>query len=729
MRESLRAVVAIAVTSVPVTVTTQAAAAAKAPQAETGLRSPRAGTLEEIVVTAQKRQERIQDVPISISVLSGEQLDKSSIVGVTEALNRVPGVIATSGGMGGGDTQIAMRGVGASGPVYNGSTTIGYYLDGVPIAQIRQAVVPDANAYDLERVEVLRGPQGTLYGVNAENGLVRILAHKPDLNEFEFKARTALSSTDGGGGNYRGDMAVNVPIVEGKLAARAVVGYQSWSGWIDQPNERDINDTEANNYRLKILAQPTDALTIGLTAWRSTKDIGAPSISGDDGRAVAFVDQPVTSDFDAGNLEIGYAFSEFTVSSSTSYVDYESLNTLDLAGVFGPDAAGLTVYDLYSSRTFAQEILVNSTIEGPWRWTVGAFYRDTNDRVIEALEAFAFAGGSADSAKSYALFGEMGRRFFNDKLGWTLGARYFKEDLASEPHPGVVPLPPPIEGGYRRENSSHATTPRAVLTWYPSDDLTAYGSYSEGFRSSVPRDRLSAELTPGLPDLKPDKLHNFEIGAKGSAWEGALSFDAALYYIDWRDTQQTIRVPFLINGQDQGVIVLANSAGASGPGADLGLTARPVDGLDLGVNVSWNGVEFDGEVRNTAGFVIFGKGERLGYSSEWTVGAFADYSFPIGASGYTATLSTSANYSSQQISRSFTLAGGVGGVSISEGDNLLLSRASLLLAAPGDRWTAALFADNLNNEDGVAAPSINNQPAWKVRLRPRTVGVQIDFQF
>ena len=103
---------------------------------------------------------------------------------------------------------------------------VGYYLDSVPFSLVKSAIAPDFDAYDLQRVEVLRGPQGTLYGANSENGLVRVLTNDADLNNYEFKARSSVSSTDGGGGNYRGDMAVNVPLVDGKLAARLVLGYQ-----------------------------------------------------------------------------------------------------------------------------------------------------------------------------------------------------------------------------------------------------------------------------------------------------------------------------------------------------------------------------------------------------------------------------------------------------------------------------------------------------------------------
>lgn len=189
--------------------------------------------LEEVIVTAQKRAERLQDVPIAISVLDGASLDNATVEGVAAALNRVPGVTTVTGSFFGG-TQVTVRGITAAGPVASGASPVSYYLDSAPFGLVKTAIVPDANAYDLDRVEVLRGPQGTLYGAGGVGGVVRILTKDANPDAFEIKARTSGSSTKDGGENYRGDMAVNVPIVAGKLAARAVVGYEDWGGWIDR---------------------------------------------------------------------------------------------------------------------------------------------------------------------------------------------------------------------------------------------------------------------------------------------------------------------------------------------------------------------------------------------------------------------------------------------------------------------------------------------------------------
>src|ERR1700761_4711122 len=180
--------------------------------ADAGAEAP---VIDEIVVTAQKREQRIQDVPISLSVMGGAELDKSSVQSVSDALSMVPGVAVNVTGQG-GETKLTIRGVTASGALFAGPgpSPIGYYLDSVPFGLVRSSVQPDANSYDLNRIEVLRGPQGTLYGASALNGLVRVLTNDADLNEFDFKARASVSSTDSGGGNWREDAAVNLPTLD-----------------------------------------------------------------------------------------------------------------------------------------------------------------------------------------------------------------------------------------------------------------------------------------------------------------------------------------------------------------------------------------------------------------------------------------------------------------------------------------------------------------------------------
>jgi iron complex outermembrane recepter protein len=673
--------------------------------------------LEEVVVTAQKRVERLQDVPISISVLSGDTLDKSSVAGITEALNRVPGVVATVPGMGGG-TQVTMRGVGASGPLFNGASPVGYYFDSVPFAQIRNAVVPDSNPYDLERIEVLRGPQGTLYGVNAENGLVRILTHDADLNEFEFKARTTLSSTDSGGENYRGDMAVNVPLINGKLAARAVLGYQNLDGWIDRPNKRDINDSQVRNYRLKVNGQPTEALSVGLFAWRSSDDRGAPSISDAAAASFSVIDEPITTDYETYGFKLGYELSHFSLTSMTSYVDYTNKGAIDLIAV-APSLSGIAFHSNFWSRTFAEEILLNSKHAGLWHWTAGAFYRDADDRFTQALAGL----GARNVAESYALFGELSRRFFDNKLEWTLGLRYFQEEVATvdDAHPAQA-----------EKASFDSTTPRLVLTWYPGSTLMVYGSYSEGFRSGLPVGHALKIAAPGFPETEPDKLRNYEIGAKGDILNQRVSFETAAYYIDWNKVQQSTAVALhdALLGSDITIIGLANGTSASGLGVDFGMTVRPINSVELGVNMSWNDLTFDSARFDSLGRLLFEESARLASSSEYTLGAFADYTFVLGASGLSATLSASGNYSSEQIGREFNPAAGT--VLIRRSDSLLISRASFSVTSADDHWTAMLFGDNLNNEEGIAEPQFlggGTIPSWAPRIRPRTIGVQFDYRW
>src|SRR5262249_32846561 len=156
-----------------------------------------------------------------------------------------------------GTTLMAVRGVSAAGSILKGSSPIGYYLDSVPFGFVREAFLPDVGAYDLERVEVLRGPQGTLYGASAEAGGVRGLTHEADVQKFDFKARGSVSTTDGGGTGFRGDAAINVPVVEGKLAVRAVAGYEDVAGWIDRPSKKDANYGDIQTYRLKVNAAPS----------------------------------------------------------------------------------------------------------------------------------------------------------------------------------------------------------------------------------------------------------------------------------------------------------------------------------------------------------------------------------------------------------------------------------------------------------------------------------------
>lgn len=683
-----------------------------------GSESGSTGNLEEVIVSAQRREENLSNVPISISVLGGANLEKPTIASVSDALSTIPGVAVVSGGQSGGQT-VAIRGVAPSGALFFGGPTTAYYLDAVPFGLVKQGFAPNSNPYDLERVEVLRGPQGTLYGASALNGVVRVLTKNPDLDGFDLKARTSLSSTKGGDTSYGGDVAVNVPLVQGKLAARVVAGYEGQGGWVDKPNlnAKDVNSGEISNVRLKVKAQPTDKLSIGLSAWHSREDYEGISQAVDGWTDPALLDESVLVDYDLYGLTVGYDFAAFSLTSTTSYLNFHNESVGDIS--WATPGFLTFISTLNDSDVWAQELVLNSRHEGPWRWTLGGIFRNAEEDFGQALAFNAPApvapipgclSCATVESESYAVFGEATRMFFDGQFELTAGLRYFNDDVT------VDEVGQPLGNG-----SYDALSPRFVATWHPQDQLLVYGSYSEGFRSGSPE--YAHERLAGIPDLEPDTLKNYEVGTKGGLLSGRFNYEMALYYIDWQDIQQTRTVPDP-SGSGIPVSALLNGDSASGLGVDLGLTAIVGDGLTVGVSIGWNDLTFDEPVfTGDPPVMLANAGDRIAFSPEYTIGASTEYAFQFGG-GYEGRFSASANYTSSQLDRN--LAGTT--VLTTTGDSIVIGRASLSIDTP-NHWAATLFVNNVGNEGGVITTFPFPGIVISSRPRPRTMGVQLEFRF
>jgi iron complex outermembrane recepter protein len=674
--------------------------------------------IEQVVVTAQKREERLQDVPISISVLSGGVLDKATGAGLYDQLNQVPGVVIPPII---GPSQISIRGVGADGASWVGASPVAYYLDTVPFGFVRTAYIPDTGSFDLARVEVLRGPQGTLYGSNAEDGVVRLITHDADPSGFDLKARIFGSDTDLGGANGGGDVAVNVPLIENKLAVRGVVSYKDMSGWIDRPAEENANHAVLRDYRLKLAYHPTDALSIDLSLWNSRHHFNAPSTGRANGTApdTGTTPEPADSNFDAYGARIRYQSAHFAITSMTSYLYYGSFFTESPLpyGDFFPSIGvlSLSVYD--KSYVFSEEVLLNSTDTGPWRWSGGVFYRDEHDLNWQnsSPQPVGYVNFK-DASRSFAVFGELGRRFLDNKLEWTLGLRQFHDQVST------LSLDPTVTS-YVAE-SFNSTTPRAVLTWYPSDYMTVYSSFSEGFRSGMPQFYTVTEIAPTIPALRPDKLYNYEFGAKADLFDHHLAIDTSVYYVKWRGVQQSILVPWPATGY---LTAQVNASNASGPGVDIGITVSPTQRAKVGGTFSWNDLTVDSQV-SSGGFVLYNKGDRLNNSSKYTASLFASYTFPFGGDT-SGELSASANYQSRQAVHGFD---GMGLPYVNYGDNLFFVQAAFSVTF-GANWSMRLYGDNLTNESGSI---IGPVPGWAPsidellgRPRPRTIGLELNYRY
>ena len=435
--------------------------------------------VEEVVVSAQRRgDERLIETPVSIGVLSGDALDRSSSRSVADVLNNVGGVtlIETRPGA----SEIAIRGVVAG----TGTSTTAYYLDELPFAFIDQSEAPDANAYDLKRVEVLRGPQGTLYGANALSGVVRILTRDADLHELEAKGRVRGSSTHRGGENYGGDLAMNVPLIDGKLAVRAVASYNDYDGYINSSltGEQRVNDSQAQAYRLKLNYQATDALSVKLGYSRSQVDSGAPSQSFDNFTTPFTGGQDDERVYDAWNLIVQYDAERFSVLSATSYLDYQldTQREILLSGT-----SRLNYLNRFAIDIFSQEVRLTSSLDGPWQWSLGGYYKKAKqDQFQDARPTFPNPFADYNESESYAVFAELSRSFADERFELSGGLRYFNDDLTSIEGSNffATPLSPPREGSFDR------VTGRVILKYNLSDDRMLYASTSTGFRSGLNRD-------------------------------------------------------------------------------------------------------------------------------------------------------------------------------------------------------------------------------------------------
>lgn len=666
--------------------------------------------LQEVVVTAQRRgNERLLDTPISVGVLSGSDLDAGSSRGVSDVLNQVGGVsvIETEPG----NSQIAIRGVVPD--QYTGTSTTGYYLDEVPFAFVTTAQLPDINDFDLSRVEVLRGPQGTLYGVNALGGVVRVLTNDADLDAFGTKVRLRGSDTDYGRGNGGADGEINIPLIPGELGIRAVAGYSYLSGYIASSitGETHINDSKDQSYRVKLGFKPNDFLTLKLGVTRSQLDNGAPSQSNSDLTTPFPGDQQDRRVYDTYNAIAELHWETVSLLSSTSYFDY-SANTnqgLDLAATLP-----IIYFQHFGLNSVSQEFRLSSHLQDPWQWSAGALYKDTTQTLSQNVQPY-LPGlyEEKNESKSYAVFGELTRAFSEDQLELTGGLRYFNDRLVSTDVSNFFGSP---LLGPRPANFDHVTG-RFVLTYKPQKDQMLYSSITSGFRSGLNQTAEVAAVEPAFPSTKPDSLITYEVGSKGALRDSRVTYDLAVYYTDWKDIQQGLILPI-------GFFAGVNAGKASGMGVDGSLAYQPVDGLTLQANIGWNGLKLDADVLQPGGSaVLFYSGDRLNDSAEWTGSVSGSYRAPTPVAGMNPVVSASYTYRSSIVLRYLT------GPALTTSQSEAIGTLKAGVGLESAHWSVQLYGDNLTNNRNAVTPPDPTYGDNSVRLRPLTVGLQTAFRF
>lgn len=728
-RNSLFASVALGLVSVPSAVQAETVQADDATDTAANGQAGR-GEAQEIVVTASRREERLIDLPLSIQAVSGDELAKTGAVNFADYARTVAGVSFLDNGP--GRAQIFVRGVSTGGDVDTGKeSTVGVYIDETPVTE--GSSQPDLKLYDIDRVEVLRGPQGTLYGSGSLGGTVRILTNQPGFDEAAGYLQLTGSATRYGGENGSANGWINVPL--GDTVAIRAVGYALHnSGFLDNgfSGEKDINDEKTFGGRLALRVRPSDNLDIVLTGYYQNTKVGANNRVTDRYPALIInqsVPEPFEDRYGIVNLKIDLDLGFATLTSSTSYFDRRRYfeNDIDyfLGSLGAPSGFSPLTYDV-TSKT--QELRLASTGAGPLRWLVGGFYLDRDEQFNQTINFRAlpppanrgdnvFFEDTRTTTEQYAAFGELSYEIL-PALTATAGIRLSKANRSADQVNDGLFL-----GGFSRAEgdfSESSTTPKFNLSYKPSDDSLLYVQAAKGFRTGG--------INPGLPPCGPtctvdvgtsfgsDSLWNYEAGAKVQLFDKALALTASAFLIDWKNIQLNVNRGDGFNG-------FLNAGDARSKGFEFEANGRIGDHLRFGGQVTYT----DATLRSVRpGVTVASPGTRLPEIARWTASGNAEWGTAVGVDGY-AYVRGDVQYVGPRPSE-------LGPTSLPVADYTLVNLRVGLNMGP---YQFSLFANNLTDEraqlsrtrlSGVlsGAPVVLDRVTINV---PRTIGVSIARSF
>jgi iron complex outermembrane receptor protein len=656
------------------------------PFAVTAQDTPDDDAIDEIIVTAQKRATSLQEVPFSIAALSGDDIKQSGATNIVELARNVPGLYIAD--LGPGQSQVAIRGISAGQVIRDQpgvKESVGIYLDESPISVA--LFTPDLDLFDLDRVEVLRGPQGTLFGAGSSSGTVRYITAQPDIGEFGGAVDVTFEGASDGeyGGSLRG--VLNAPL--GESAAMRVVGYHSeLPGFIDsvypgRARREDVNSGTRSGGRLAFRFEPTENVSITpRIVYQKIDTEGFPRIDvynllgntltttqpqvdpGQRGQ-VTQLGESLNDEFMMGDLKLEFGFGDIGLTSVTTYIDRKVNVVRDatqLTGSVTKSPIGLSdadarldspLHDDTDMQVFSQEIRLGSTGEGAFQWVAGAFYQQADRNYGQTLPTPGYddligAPSSLFSAppdtpffsrlsydfKQMAVFGEATYRF-NPQWALTGGLRYydFEEDRLLT-FAGVF-VDPAIHIDDPGSTSSDGVSPRVILAFSPSREVQFTAQVARGFRLGGINDPLNEGLCTvgdletygGNPTWDDEKVTNYEIGAKTRTNEGRVTFNASVFLSDIDGLQAVADA-----GSCSSRIIL--NAQARSQGAEVELFVRPTQNWDLGLSATYADTKITESQTDGSGAIIAGirEGNRLPTSPELQAAATVAYNFAMGAS-------------------------------------------------------------------------------------------------
>lgn len=734
------------------------------------------GVLEDIIVTAEKRSESLQKVPLSIAAFNAGTLAELGVEDFASLAARIPGVTLNSAGP--GQSSYSIRGIASVG---GNSPTTGIYVDETPILPsggdgATASIEPDL--FDLARVEVLRGPQGTLYGASSMGGTVRFITNQPDLTKQEAAVSAEGSDTQHGGANVRLDAMYNVPLIDDRVALRIVGTAKDFSGFIDRdvgvwaPNPsvpagfpaypvspakpsaivRDVNSEKLHSLRTLLKIAVNDQLTVTPSVWIQNLEMGGPpdfdipegQSTGPLVQARPFnISEAYSDRFVLSNLTVNYNLGWGSLLSTSSYLRRQENNPDDETealednipqGRFVPNAYSPTV----TTRELTEELRLSFSPAG-WALSgvVGAYFNNANRHYyVDYLTpnyATLFANTYTTntllagvplsdvnysqhgdySPKQSAVFTELNYAL-TAKLKATAGLRWYDmEYTAIRYEDGWSNGGPTLSTGSAKNTGFN---PKAELSYQATDDQLYYASASRGVRPGGVNTSNLAEKGCGQDygPYSPDSLWNYEAGAKTRWLDGALTLNGAAYYIKWSNVQQGETLPCSYQ-------ITENAGAAVVHGAELEMEGQVGSHLHVGAGFGFTKAVLAADAPNLGGTA----GQQLENVPRWNGNATVKYLF-IAAPGYDGFVRADGTY----VDVSYPDFARTDPATFQRAYALLDLRAGIV----HDAWEANLFLSNVFDKQAALAEYISDNYSASTRIRmytnqPRTAGLSLKWKF
>ena len=561
-----------------------------------------AGGRQTVEVTASKRSQLVIDVPYSITAIGGGEIADRGVTDIQQMQSVVPSLFINQNAP--GASRIQLRGL--SQGVGFGAALVGTYLDEISLNMPDAQRSLDVPLVDMARIEVLRGPQGTLYGDGSMGGTIRFITRAPRLDKFEGSVEAAVTPVSGGQTGWRVNGVVNVPLSTGVAGLRLVAGHEDLAGWIDNSatGAKDINSAKRDFVRGKLLVKPSANVDITAMFFHTETDTKNGSGSKADRTIASYIATPTKDTTDLFNLVVNADLGGVRLVSSTGYVDRQIDTTAELTAVYAgapfrpvimpkPTSGGAYRQDM-SQKITTQELRLESDDKGPLTWTAGVYYRktDTNSVTSDVFTDVTFrlqggyTGTGPTNVTQTALFGEL-TYALSPQLSVTGGLRSFKEKSENIGSKLASSFAPPTAPAtiYNDRADFSATTPRLNLLWRYAPKGALYATASKGFRSGG----FNTAATPR--QYGPEDIVNFEVGNRGSLLGNALQYEVAVYHSKYSNVQAQDLAPGCTPATCLALTV--NSGKASGPGLDVSVSAALTKSTTLDVTLGYSDLTYD----------------------------------------------------------------------------------------------------------------------------------------